>query len=262
MEAAFSMTAAGERKPMRRRHGFTLIELLVVIAIIAILAALLFPVFAKARERARTTSCLNNQVQISRSFLMYLDSNDQTYPHWPVSGYRRPDGGGSHIYYLWPTTLMTYLKNQQVFLCPSTGDFGEGYRPNWRETWGTSATAWKGSWVDAEEQGSYAHNGWMYGAPESDVKNPAETMLLSDGVWADVWPQKGDKLPTDKVRGERNLGLGRIGIDRHNGGINMTFVDGHAKWVKRENLTRAKYCPYDTWEFLNPQPSGWLCQDF
>src|ERR1700752_3648321 len=64
----------------RARHGFTLIELLVVIAIIAILAAILFPVFAKAREKARQTACLNNMGQLSKAFRMYMDDNDGTLP--------------------------------------------------------------------------------------------------------------------------------------------------------------------------------------
>ena len=230
------------------KRAFTLIELLVVIAIIAILAAILFPVFAKARERARMTSCLNNQVQIGRSLLMYLDNNDEIYPHYPAVG---------GIQYLWPTSLKGFLKaDSQVFICPSTGDFGGGIND-----WGTNSTSWKVTWSRATEQGSYTHNGWMYGVPEADVKNPAETHFDSDGIWIDAWPQKGEKLPKDKIKGE-NTGLGRLGIDRHNAGINVTFVDGHAKWVKLENLLKLKYCPHNGWEFLDPNPSGWMCQDF
>ncbi|MBW3624895.1 MAG: prepilin-type N-terminal cleavage/methylation domain-containing protein [Armatimonadetes bacterium] len=232
------------------RRGFTLIELLVVIAIIAILAAILFPVFAKARERARTTSCLNNQIQIGRAMLMYMDSYDNYYPHYPVEN--------NSILYLWPTSLNPYVKNDsQVHDCPSTGDYGGGING-----WGTASTGWRANWARAREKGSYCHNGWMYGVSEADVKAPAETMFDSDGIWIDAWPTRGQTLPRDKVQGANDGGLGRIAIDRHSGGINMMYADGHAKWVKLELLTKVKYCPSDGWEFLNPNPSGSICRDF
>jgi prepilin-type processing-associated H-X9-DG protein len=70
-------------------------------------------------------------------------------------------------------------------------------------------------------------------------------MFDSDGIWVDAWPTKGQTIPKDKVNGANDGGLGRIAIDRHNGGINMTFVDGHAKWWKRDLLQKVKYCAYD-----------------
>ena len=98
---------------MNRRHGFTLIELLVVIAIIAILAAILFPVFARAREKARQTSCLSNVKQIMLGVRMYLDDFDEVYP-------LRYQGGG------WPNVIQPYLKNTQIYKCPSY-DGANGY---------------------------------------------------------------------------------------------------------------------------------------
>ncbi len=237
--------------PMRRmrgRRGFTLIELLVVIAIIAILAAILFPVFAKAREKARQTSCMNNQVQIGRALLLYSEAYDGDMPSYTLSAG-----------WLWPSALNPYIKSTgQVHNCPSTSDFGGGVN-----NWGTANSGWSAGWgKPTPEKGSYCHNGWMYGVSDSEVKSPSETMFDSDGIWIDAWPAKGQKLPVDKIKGADDGGLGRIAIDRHSGGINITFVDGHAKWWKRENLTKVIYCPSENFEFLNPNASGSRCHNF
>src|SRR5207302_2776977 len=97
---------------MRQRKGFTLIELLVVIAIIAILAAILFPVFAQAREKARAISCTSNMKQLGLSVLMYVQDYDEMYPM----------GCWDNWWNNWPTTVQPYVKNMQVFRCPDDGD--------------------------------------------------------------------------------------------------------------------------------------------
>jgi prepilin-type N-terminal cleavage/methylation domain-containing protein len=97
-----------------RHHGFTLIELLVVIAIIAILAAILLPVFSRAREKARQTSCLNNMRQLSLSVQMYLQDHDEGFP--PSTNYTVPMDNPSRT---WMTVVQPYLKNWQLFICPS-----------------------------------------------------------------------------------------------------------------------------------------------
>jgi prepilin-type N-terminal cleavage/methylation domain-containing protein len=94
-----------------QKSGFTLIELLVVIAIIAILAAILFPVFAQARESARATSCLSNMKQIGTGLAMYETDYDEQYPP-------SQNGTGAAIV-SWPTLMFPYIKNEQVFVCPS-----------------------------------------------------------------------------------------------------------------------------------------------
>ena len=94
------------------KHGFTLIELLVVIAIIAILASILFPVFARARSQARKISCLSNMKQIGTSLMMYIQDYDELYP------------GSANS-----TDLDPYLKSIQVFVCPSAQS-GVGYAYN------------------------------------------------------------------------------------------------------------------------------------
>lgn len=104
---------------MNNRRGFTLIELLVVIAIIAILAAILFPVFAQAREKARQTSCLSNFKQVALAHLMYVQDFDETFaPFMWGPG----DGGFSYDWatcFTWPQMVVPYVKNWPIFRCPS-----------------------------------------------------------------------------------------------------------------------------------------------
>src|SRR3990170_1342590 len=130
-----------------RRHGFTLIELLVVIAIIAILAAILFPVFAKARDKARQAACLNNQKQIGLALMQYVQDWDETYPFFVL-----PVGQATSNRYgvLYP--LAPYIKSVGVVYCPSASEHPyvtkplyakvsylvNGYPelPNWPALWG------------------------------------------------------------------------------------------------------------------------------
>ncbi|MEN6401236.1 MAG: prepilin-type N-terminal cleavage/methylation domain-containing protein, partial [Armatimonadia bacterium] len=114
-----------------RRRGFTLIELLVVIAIIAILAAILFPVFAKAREKARQTSCLNNLKQIGTAFIQYAQDYDERMPMRGINMVQ-PDTSAPGYFFTtayngsttgklisWMDLVYPYIKNRQVFVCPS-----------------------------------------------------------------------------------------------------------------------------------------------
>src|SRR5947207_12273411 len=103
------------------RRGFTLIELLVVIAIIAILAAILFPVFAQAREKARTTTCLSNLRQIGLANLMYIQDYDE---HFPFAGRECPAAGFLDVW----NGLAPYIKNTQMFLCKSDASPGWNQR--------------------------------------------------------------------------------------------------------------------------------------
>jgi len=107
--------AASRNRP---RAGFTLIELLVVIAIIAILAAILFPVFARAREAARKASCQSNLKQLSLGFAMYLTDYDQRFPMagwWDFD----PQSASND----WQNAIYPYIKNAKVYTCPSSSDF-------------------------------------------------------------------------------------------------------------------------------------------
>src|SRR5689334_25106138 len=101
------------RPATKRSKGFTLIELLVVIAIIALLAAILFPVFARARENARRTACLSNLKQLGLAFIQYSQDYDESFPMGNISG-----SSGLHLGYGWASRVYPYVKNQQIFVCP------------------------------------------------------------------------------------------------------------------------------------------------
>lgn len=200
----------------KRTHGFTLIELLVVIAIIAILAAILFPVFAKAREKARQASCLSNVKQVMLAVLSYASDNDDYLP-------ARMDSSP----FTWPMDLVVpYCKNSQVLVCPSTkGGWAAGkvarYLPCW-DTWGTGYHGTLASYTSPAQAAYlneaydcvYAHH-WMVCSPYVRDCDDAKSTWSADG------------LP-------------------HNGGSNFGFADGHAKW-----LPLGKFASYSDWMNLN-----------
>ena len=223
---------------MTKRRGFTLIELLVVIAIIAILAAILFPVFARAREKARQTACLSNVKQLGLGIEMYLQDYDEEYP---------PYGGwvGSNLW-CWPSSLLPYVKNTQVFRCPSD-------KPQPRTDWtGTSPLDGFGvplinisygmnlgiqRWYPSKPQGlgsNWGDAGILQGASTVTVANPAGTILL--GEFARIYDLHGiyaDQLWLAYVMEGSEYDAESSLPDRHNGGVNLAYCDGHAKWVKR-----------------------------
>jgi prepilin-type N-terminal cleavage/methylation domain-containing protein/prepilin-type processing-associated H-X9-DG protein len=203
----------------RRVSGFTLIELLVVIAIIAILAAILFPVFAQARESARKTSCLSNMKQLGTATMMYVQDYDGAYP---LAWYERPQYG-------FDTVLFPYIKNYQVYECPSNK---------------VTARIWSGytKLGVGPIPGSYALNGDLTarngtggqraGLTESAVQNPAETIFITE-----IWDTRGKAKqgPEHEIFTQnKNAVCDRIPFNIHQGGSNFTFCDGHAKWQRVE----------------------------
>jgi prepilin-type N-terminal cleavage/methylation domain-containing protein/prepilin-type processing-associated H-X9-DG protein len=214
------------------RRGFTLIELLVVIAIIAILAAILFPVFARAREKARQTSCLSNLKQIGLAHLMYAQDYDERflqgrYPGTCVFGHAHLAAAPDAIndYRGWANHLQPYIKNIQVFRCPSA-------------TW-TTCTSGTG---EATITNAYLINyDGCVGRAMSQIQVPAEQMMHMDGQGSFVISSTNTKASCMSSSGMGN------GLRRHNDGANVVFVDGHAKWMAGSAIDGAIPATAGTW---------------
>ncbi len=244
--------------PMRRK-GFTLIELLVVIAIIAILAAILFPVFAQAREKARQTACLSNSKQIGTGLALYMQDYDETLP----IGRQVPLGARA----MWFLMVDPYIKNDDVFVCPSA----TGLRP-------TTYTLANGARRDIALGYGINMNLSMENRARSlaEISDSAGTFLVSEAAQlnqlganaADLYrPEEWKKYDTHAVNwnavppsgytnsdatsyADTRIDYGaRRPVPRHNGGLNVIYADGHAKWSKIEqflgvNPSRPKGWPY------------------
>ena len=184
------------------RRGFTLIELLVVIAIIAILAAILFPVFARAREKARQTSCLSNVKQIVLGVTMYLQDYDDTMLH-------------NRYYYpaqvSWYDVVQPYIKNDQILKCPS--------QPNTVVTYG-----WNYRYL-----GFPGRDGTQTNAAQmlSEVTEPASTGCFFETKNVRI------SYPPSLPDYARDYNASEI----HNGGSNVAYLDGHAKWTSKSDTT-------------------------
>ncbi len=207
------------------RRGFTLIELLVVIAIIAILAAILFPVFARAREQARKASCLSNLKQIGLSNLMYAQDYDEIH----VSLTRGDYGFGD--------LLQPYMKNVQLLACPSDDDT-PAYKP------GTNRL-----WRNSHYDGAPSNNEYCYGinVAGSDaahgpagrklarIHRPAEVLIFADGYgWSPESLSADSPVTAGYLRGQID---GRRHGDQD--AANVTFCDGHSKFVKLTAIAAA-----------------------
>ena len=146
-------------------RGFTLIELLVVIAIIAILAAILFPVFAQAREAARKTSSLSNTKQLGLAAMMYVQDYDEMYPcnSWDTPYIPTADHDSRSLVYpsavQWPWRIMPYMKNKQILVCPSDPSAGKN---GWRGYWAPPSPTCDDAW-GVPTPISYAHNQHLFG---------------------------------------------------------------------------------------------------
>jgi prepilin-type N-terminal cleavage/methylation domain-containing protein/prepilin-type processing-associated H-X9-DG protein len=258
--AAFTLISSGRPSPT----GFTLIELLVVIAIIAILAAILFPVFAQAREKARQTSCLSNMKQLGYAFLMYA----QDYDEMAIRTFYGSSPSNTNC--SWPVFTQPYIKNYDIFRCPSApGDFGR--TPGTMVMPGGCGTLPDGLSV------TYAYNLYLGGNQDAGsgataiptlstaaISKPASTVVFVDGGTdprtnpndPPNWPVK---RATTKGASAPNSTLGRTAWilahanssnisngfwdygaphARHQGQTNVLWADGHAKSARAESF----YC--------------------
>jgi len=173
------------------KKAFTLIELLVVIAIIAILAAILFPVFAQARESARTISCLSNVKQISLGLLMYVQDYDERFPLWggqgedtgnPLFGKPDPDDPPQIYHYTgWDKVVYPYIKNRQVFQCPDAYGPGYGYDGGWNGD-NSSPTGVLNYALSARLSGK-SWDSWQQGTKMAQISWPANAIMVAhDGT--------------------------------------------------------------------------------
>jgi len=259
----------------RRSHGFTLIELLVVIAIIAILAAILFPVFAQAREKARSATCLNNLKQIGTATTMYVQDYDESFPVWGWAHEwtgLRPSGTLYTGKVIWPLLYMPYIKNTGVFLCPSDRNPNSNictslsptscsWSKPFQDSYGTNLRIHKCSDRTGGQSGCVGVAGLALAA----IQAPADTYWIAD--ISRSHPIGFESGPVCVQAGWQVYGIDRVRFPegpappcaggfsmpadvknpdastRHQGGSNITYADGHAKWSKWENIRWQQTCP-------------------
>jgi prepilin-type N-terminal cleavage/methylation domain-containing protein/prepilin-type processing-associated H-X9-DG protein len=254
----------------RQRWGFTLIELLVVIAIIAILAAILFPVFAQARDKARQASCLSNCKQRGTAWMMYTQDYDETFPSsqplnvWDDCATMKDRGsfGG------WIGNLLTpYSKNSAIFKCPSNP---QGNTVNYgTNCWssGQAESVAQAKWNIPYIYQSYAYNYVAFGSRTmSAIGRPADAMAIWDGVtaWVDCpyaqvgscgeWEQRDIPVFMGKVGIPPHPKMDKSWITAgnmakeapHSNTINIMFADGHAKNSRYDKLTWGNLDPLIT----------------
>lgn len=217
------------------RQAFTLIELLVVIAIIAILAAILFPVFAQARAKARGISCLSNTKQLGTAFAMYVQDYDEVTPSvWGGSGPCQPSG--LNCSQEWWYGLFPYIKSIEMLYCPERSDgtqgdynaFGQalgikrysGYGYNW------GPIGWRGGGLLNKQLRTPAGQSYVAGKSIAGINFPAEMFAYGD-TYDTPRMTVGISFAADTWNGTSNSAL------RHTSGtFNYGFVDGHAKAIK------------------------------
>ncbi len=191
-----------------RKRGFTLIELLVVITIIAILAAILFPVFARAREKARASGCQSNLKQIGLAILQYVSDYDDVLP---IGSYNSPPLTGIR----WMHQIYPYVKNAQIFTCPSDPT----------RTWDPSAYG---------NAGNYGYNAYFLNQqPLSYIIKPSETVMVGDTPGGPSASNRFRIRPSTASCWGPDSGLWNPNESwpayRHFDKANILFVDGHVK---------------------------------
>jgi len=252
---------------MQKRRAFTLIELLVVIAIIAILAAILFPVFAKAREKARQSSCQNNLKQLAVAYTMYAGDNDEFTPCSDTTGWPRQCLQPAAFH--WMGLINPYLKSPNVFKCPSApGNYYVGYNdptvPAYNNRYAVSDivnTCYGANTVCGD---SDYPSSWDTPPPHHNpmdknlgkIADPAGTIQFID--FPDNWWSAGVGGGTNPAgtypipQAEYTTNPVNVNVYRHNEMANASFCDGHVKSMKQTDLlgTRGPYMGYNNAPYM------------
>ncbi|MDD3925480.1 MAG: DUF1559 domain-containing protein [bacterium] len=211
------------------RYGFTLIELLVVIAIIAILSAILFPVFGKAREKARQTTCTSNLKQLGLAFQMYLQDWDEMFIPYELSAY---NSAVDRYNWNWAYGLKAsgYVSSPALFICPSAigykamSKYDVTQNPNNK----ISFYLYMHYGYNIYHIGSSYKATGSWSAPPAnlvDIRHPAETILLADSI--NTSTGYGSHIIQD---GTLSPPYSYLIHDRHSNGANILWVDGHVGW--------------------------------
>jgi prepilin-type N-terminal cleavage/methylation domain-containing protein len=214
---------------VRRLPAFTLIELLVVIAIVVILAAVLFPVFAQARARARQIHCASNTRQLALGILMYAQDHDDVLP--PVA-YRAGSEADTAPAVLWPDLLAPYLKNEQIRLCLADGRA----RVN---SYGLNELAFA-DLTDPDAQHAPVR-------PLAAFQNPTATVMLGEvGTEDDMTTDRPDRYKMVAPGSPLNDAADARPAARHFERVNLAFMDGHQQPLRLEQFYRSQ-TPVDRW---------------
>jgi prepilin-type N-terminal cleavage/methylation domain-containing protein len=230
-------------------RAFTLIELLVVIAIIAILAAILFPVFAQAREKARQTMCVSNMKQIGLGVQMYAQDYDEKMPYnygylWDEKGKQIP---GTLLW--WQDLVRPYVKNEQVYTCPSASPHTQ--ESTWRPPGmpnplirdyianAAATAANRGYWPPGSKfegrVGPFTNNWNNDSISLARIEDPSGTIAIIDGYRSDeIWAinQSDCWKPTPQPPADATNRWPGFVAKRHNDGFTAAYEDGHARWMK------------------------------
>jgi prepilin-type N-terminal cleavage/methylation domain-containing protein/prepilin-type processing-associated H-X9-DG protein len=238
----------------RRFQGFTLIELLVVVAIIGVLAAILFPVFARARENARRAGCMSNMKQLGLAILQYSqDYDEKMVPGFETSnpaGYATDFNGNPNAF--WYMILQPYIKNTQILHCPSaTGDSRSVSYAAFLVGYGSPSTIFP-------TVSNLGFGGTVSVVSLAQAARPAESIVLLEDSKCD----KQTTCATSNIVAKLFTGGGYFDVSaynwnngnytpRHFDGMNFLFFDGHVKWQKPQTLRFRNVV-------LNDSPqSGW-----
>ena len=225
------------------RRAFTLIELLVVIAIISILAAILFPVFAKAREKARQISCASNEKQIGLAMLQYIEDNDEGLTRSFYGSATADSDMGAN--YKWMDALYPYIKNEQVFTCQSDG-LSLPYKYRTGHNYGSYGL--NGAYGNPGDSQTPPRSSAAYLVTSSMLVVPATTVWVTDnnnavtpmnpgGSQGFFWPDWTRNPPINAAVTPRQL---QNISERHTGRVNVLYCDGHVKAVTLDSLAQTK----------------------